>query len=149
MANETAEDVLLPITINERQVLLDAADSLDVKGGVLMGFASVVFGFTTNFERDWMQLVTGLLALACVALAVSSMRVQAFPALEPVPLRDKYVNATAREVQSVVLSAFVSQHPQLQATVKRKAWLTGLATWVLALEILVFFMFALAASLGE
>ena len=146
MANETAVDVLLPITINERQVLLDAADSLDAKGGVLMGFASVVFGFTTNFERGWMQFVTGILAIACVALAMSSMRVQTFPALEPVPLRDKYLNATAREVQSVVLSALVFQHPQLQATVNRKAWLTGRATWVLALEIVVF---ALGASLGE
>ena len=137
VVNDTSEGVLLEVVLNERQLMMDAADGLDAKSGVLLGFAGVIVGLAAGLDMVYLRILVVVPALACGILAACSLRVRKYPILEPQALRDKYLETEPRRLQRILLDTLTDRHALLDKVIRSKARCTQWATWALVAAIVL------------
>ncbi len=87
MTSDSSVDLLLQVSMAERNIQLSHFDSLDTKAGLVLGFAGVLTALVPDANSVLGIVSIGLAGLAAIS-AVAAFWPRHFPAIDPVRLGD-------------------------------------------------------------
>jgi hypothetical protein len=115
--------------------MVQHAEALDTKSGVLLGFAGVVVALRAVGPASWWSIVGLVLTAASAVVAVLAFAPRPFPILEVRNLRDDYLRADEEFTRLTLLDTEVELIRLAGIEVQRKAKLLRVALVLLLLGV--------------